>query len=107
VLPEEVLVGRFQSGQLDAAFFYSTEASDAKITSVAPPSEIDPKARYTVAILRDAPNPASAERFLLFLLGNEGRDLLLQHGLELVRATSVGDAQTIPASIKSLVDKAP
>jgi molybdate/tungstate transport system substrate-binding protein len=30
VLPEEVLVGRFQSGELDAAFFYSTEAADER-----------------------------------------------------------------------------
>ena len=64
VLPEEVLVGRFQSGELDAAFFYSTEAADAKITTVQPPAEIDPKARYTVAILRDAPNPAGRNGFL-------------------------------------------
>ncbi len=106
VLPEEVLVGRFQSGELDVAFFYSTEASDAKITFVEPPAEINPKAHYTVAILRDAPNPASAERFLVFLLGTEARDLLLQHGLDLVRPTLIGDAQTIPASIKSLVEKA-
>jgi molybdate/tungstate transport system substrate-binding protein len=69
VLPEEVLVGRFQSGELDVAFFYSTEASDAKIAAIKPPSEMDPKARYAVAILRDPPNPANAQRFLVFLLG--------------------------------------
>lgn len=105
VLPEEVLVGRFQSGELDVAFFYSTEASDAKITTVKPPAEIAPKARYTVAILRDAPNPATAERFLVFLLSTEGRDLLKQHGLDLVKLTVSGDMQTMPASVKSLVDK--
>jgi molybdate/tungstate transport system substrate-binding protein len=107
VLPEEVLVGRFQSGELDVAFFYSTEASDAKITFVAPPTAIDPKARYTVTILRDAPNPASAERFLVFLLGAEGRDLLRRHGLDLVKPTIAGDAQAMPASVKPLVDNAP
>jgi molybdate/tungstate transport system substrate-binding protein len=104
VLPEEVLVGRFQSGELDAAFFYSTEAADAKITTVQPPAEIDPKARYTAAILRDAPNPAGAERFLGFLLGSEGRDLLQQHGLNLVKPAVSGEAQTIPTSVKSLID---
>lgn len=107
VLPEEVLVGRFQSGELDVAFFYSTEAADAKITFVQPPAEIDPKARYTVAILRDAPNLAGAEQFVVFLLGADGRDLLLQHGLDLVKPTPNGDLQTMPVSIKSLVDKAP
>jgi molybdate/tungstate transport system substrate-binding protein len=106
VLPEEVLVGRFQSGQLDAAFFYSTEASDANITTVQPPAEIDPRALYTVAILRDAPNPAGAERFLVFLLGTQGRDLLQQHGVNLVKPSLNGDAHTIPASVKSLIDTA-
>jgi molybdate/tungstate transport system substrate-binding protein len=103
VLPEEVLVGRFQSGELDVAFFYSTEAADAKITTIKPPNEIAPKARYTAAILRDAPNPATAERFVVFLLGTEGQDLLNQHGVELVKPTLNGDSQTIPMSVKSLV----
>jgi len=103
VLPEEVLVGRFQSGELDVAFFYSTEAADAKITTVKPPNEIAPRARYTVAILRDAPNPATAERFVVFLLGTEGQDLLKQHGVELVKPTLNGDSQTIPMSVKSLI----
>jgi len=71
---------------------------------VQPPAEIDPKARYTVAILRDAPNPAGAERFLGFLLGTEGRDLLQQHGLNLVKPAISGEAQTMPTSVKSLID---
>ena len=106
LLPEEVLVGRFQSGELDAAFFYSTEAADAKIPTVQPPAAIDPKARYTVAILRDAPNPAGAERFLGFLLGAKGREVLQEHGLNLVKPALSGDAQTIPHSVKSLIDTA-
>jgi len=103
VLPEEVLVGRFQSGELDVAFFYSTESADAKITTIKPPNEIAPRARYTVAILRDAPNPATAERFVVFLLGTEGQDLLKQHGVELVKPTLNGDSQMIPMSVKSLI----
>jgi molybdate/tungstate transport system substrate-binding protein len=106
VLPEEVLVGRFQSGELDAAFFYSTEAADTKMTTVKPPSEIEPKARYTVSILNNSPNPADAERFVLFLLGSEGQTLLQKHGLDSVKPTVSGDAQTIPAAIQSLVGRA-
>jgi molybdate/tungstate transport system substrate-binding protein len=55
VLPEETLVGRLQSGQLDVAFFCSTETSDAKIPAINLPEQIAPKAQYTVSILRDAP----------------------------------------------------
>jgi molybdate/tungstate transport system substrate-binding protein len=85
ILPEETLVGRLQSGQLDVGFFYSTETSAAKIPAIKLLDEIAPKARYTVAILRDTPNPDGAERFVSFLLGSQGRDLLKQHGLELLK----------------------
>jgi len=106
VLPEETLVGRLQSGQLDVGFFYSTETSDAKIPAIKLPDEIALKARYTVTILRDAPNPAGAERFISFLLGSQGRDLLTQHGLELLKPDLSGDREAVPAAIKSLVDAA-
>jgi molybdate/tungstate transport system substrate-binding protein len=106
VLPEETLVGRLQSGQLDVSFFYSTETSDAKIPAIKLPDEIAQKARYTFTILRDAPNPAGAERFVSFLLGSQGRDLLTEHGLELLKPDLSGDGEAVPAAIKSLVDAA-
>jgi molybdate/tungstate transport system substrate-binding protein len=104
VLPEGTLVGRLQSGQLDVGFFYSTETSDAKIPAVKLPDAIAPKARYTITILRDAPNLAGAVRFVSFLLSSEGRDLLKQHGLELLKSNVSGDAKAVPAAIRSLVD---
>ena len=103
VLPEETLVGRLQSGQLDVGFFYSTETSDAKIPAITLPDDIAPKAHYTVTILRDAPNPAGAERFVSFLLDSQGRDLLKQHGLELLKPNLSGDANAVPAAVRSLV----
>jgi molybdate/tungstate transport system substrate-binding protein len=106
VLPEEALIGRLQSGQLDAGFFYSTETSDAKIPSISLPEEIALKARYTITILRDAPNPSDAEKFVNFLLGADGRDLLTQHGLAMVKPNLSGDATAVPAAIKSLIDGA-
>jgi molybdate/tungstate transport system substrate-binding protein len=106
VLPEETLVGRLQSGQLDVGFFYSTETADAKIPAIKLPDEIALKARYTVTILRDAPNLAGGERFVSFLLGSQGRDLLTQHGLELLKPALSGDGGAVPAAIKSLVDAA-
>jgi molybdate/tungstate transport system substrate-binding protein len=106
VLPEETLIGRLQSGQLDVGFFYSTETSDAKIPAIKLPGEIAQKARYTVTILRDAPNPAGAERFVSFLLGSPGRDLLTQHGLELLKPDLSGDREAVPAAINSLVEAA-
>ncbi len=73
VLPEETLVGRLQSGQLDAGFFYSTETSDARIPAVTLPADIAPKAVYTVTILHDAPNPAGAAGSWRSCSGRQGQ----------------------------------
>jgi molybdate/tungstate transport system substrate-binding protein len=106
VLPEETLVGRLQSGQLDVGFFYSTETSDAKIPAIALPADIAPKASYTITILRDVPNPTGANQFLTFLLGPEGQGLMKEHGLTVQKFTLSGDTSAVPANIRSLVNKA-
>ncbi|PXW15448.1 extracellular solute-binding protein [Paraburkholderia caballeronis] len=106
VLPEETLVGRLQSGQLDAGFFYSTETSDLKIPSIHPAPELKIKASYTLTILNDAPNSAGAARFVNFLLSAEGRKLLADHGVDVVRPGVTGNAQSIPASVQAVIDAA-
>lgn len=106
VLPEETLVGRLQSGQLDVGFFYSTETSDAKIPAITLPPEVTLKAVYTVTILHDAPNAPGADQFVAFLLGNEGQNLLNEHGLTLQKMAVFGDANAVPQDIKAIVDKA-
>ena len=106
VLPEETLVGRVQSGQLDTGFFYSTETSDAKIPALSLPPVITPKAVYTVTILHDAPNAAGADQFVAYLLGSYGQNLLKQHGLTLQKLAVSGDANAVPSDIKAIVDNA-
>jgi len=106
VLPEETLIGRLQSEQLDVGFFYSTETSDAKIPAIALPADVTPKASYTVTILRDAPNPAGAEQFVTFLLGPEGKNLMKEHGLAVRKLTMTGDVSRVPAKIRALVEMA-
>jgi len=106
VLPEETLVGRLQSGQLDAGFFYSTETSDLKIPSVHPAPELKIQANYTLTILADAPNRDGAARFVNFLLSAEGRKLLAAHGVDVVRPAVSGNAQTVPASVQAVLDAA-
>ncbi len=103
VLPEETLVGRLQSGQLDAGFFYSTETSDAKIPAIALPPAIAPKAVYTITILHDAPNPAGADRFATFLLGAEGRSMMRAHGMDVRKPVLTGTDSSVPANIRSLL----
>ena len=104
VLPEETLVGRLQSGQLDAGFFYSTETSDLNIPAIQPASELKIQANYTVTVLADAPNAPGAAKFVDFLMSTQGRDLLKAHGVDLVTPTISGDAQAVPTALKAAFD---
>ncbi|HEY2023665.1 extracellular solute-binding protein [Paraburkholderia sp.] len=106
VLPEETLVGRLQSGQLDAGFFYSTETSDLKIPALRPAPELQAKASYTLTILQDAPNPDGASRFIDFLLSARGRALLSEHGVDVIRPTVTGNGQAMPSSVQAVLDAA-
>jgi len=106
VLPEETLVGRLQSGQLDAGFFYSTETSDLKIPAIHPAPELQAKASYTLTILSDAPDAKGAARFVDFLLSAKGRELLKEHGVDIVKLTVTGNAQAIPSSVQAVIDGA-
>lgn len=103
VLPEETLVGRLQSGELDAGFFYSTETASAHLHAVSLPSDLAPKAVYTVTILRAAAHPQAAERFVAFLLGPQGRGVLEQQGLSLQPPTVSGDVNAVPRALKPLL----
>ena len=103
VLPEEALVGRLQSGQLDAGIFYSTETSEAHIPAIRLPAVITPKALYTVTIVRNAPDPRAAEAFVGFLLGPRGRRLMKESGLTLQRPVIAGNSRSLPAKIRTLL----
>lgn len=103
VLPEETLVGRLQSDQLDVGFFYSTETADAKIPSLALPAEITPKAVYTVTILHDAPNADGADKFVAFLLGSDGQAVMKEHGLGVQPLKLTGDRNGVPTDIQALL----
>lgn len=99
VRPEENLVGRLQSGQIDVGFFYSTETSDLKIPAIPLPSEVAPSAVYTVTILRDAAEPAAAAAFVSFLLSPPGQAIMKEHGLDTVAPIVSGDATKLPAAV--------
>lgn len=106
VLPEETLVGRLQSGQLDVGFFYSTETSTAKIPAVKLPAKIAPKAVYTITVLHGAPNPAGGEAFIAYLLGADGRKIMQDHGLDLRKLALTGSEAVAPPKVRALLDKA-
>lgn len=103
VFPEEALVGRLQSGQLDCGFFYSTETADAGIPAITLPQAITPKAVYTVAVLEDAAHRKAADDFAGFLLGAAGRKILSEHGLSLRALQLVGNRAAVPDSVRTLL----
>lgn len=101
VFPEETLVGRLQSGQLDAGFFYESEAVAAKIPTV-PLTGVDLKASYTVTVLNQAPHEAGAEAFVDYLLGPAGRADLTADGFVLTTPPKVSGTG-VPASLQSVL----
>jgi molybdate/tungstate transport system substrate-binding protein len=99
VLPEESLVGRLQSGQIDVGFFYSTETTDLKIPAITLASETALSAHYTVTVLNNAPHAAGAARFVAFLLGPDGTAILRAHGLDVLPPKLSGDSAKVPPAI--------
>ena len=101
VFPEETLVGRLQSGQLDAGFFYTSEATAASIPAV-PLTGENLKATYTITVLNKAPHEAAAEKFVSYLLGSAGRAALQRDGFSLVSPPKV-TGSGVPSSLSSVV----
>lgn len=101
VFPEETLVGRLQAGQLDAGFFYTSEAVAAKIPTV-PLTGETLHAVYTVTILNRAPHEKGAEAFVKYLLGPAGRAALTKDGFTLVRPPTV-TGSGVPGGLKSVL----
>lgn len=85
VFPEENLLVRLESGDLDAAFLYTTESKSRNIPAVSLPAVAtrDP-IRYSLAILDAAANPQGARKFENFLLTGPGKRLLEAAGVTYV-----------------------
>jgi molybdate/tungstate transport system substrate-binding protein len=128
IFPEEQLVARLQSGQLDAGFFYTVEAVEAELPYLHLPAEVnqgDPgqAARYatatytnkkgqtfkgspvlyTVTIPSTVRNARGAAAFIQYLLSRSGQSQLTQAGLPSVPAQVEGDPGALPAALKPLI----
>ena len=101
VFPENTLVGRLQSGQLDAGFFYAVEAAAAKIPTVPLTGIPGLKAQYTVTVLNHAPDQAAADAFVSYLLGSQAGPVLTADGITLIRPATV--AGTPPANLQGIL----
>jgi molybdate/tungstate transport system substrate-binding protein len=100
--PETGLVGRLQSGQLDAGFFYTVEARNAKLSTVAL-APVYKYALYTLTILNRAPNPTGAVALVRYLLNAARGYTLAKNGLTPIRPQFIGRASAVPSGVRSLV----
>jgi molybdate/tungstate transport system substrate-binding protein len=102
VYPETALVGRLQSGQLDAGFFYAIEAKAASFPTV-PLTPIAKYAEYTATILSKDGNQAGSEALVRYLLSSQQADTLEKNGLKAIKPKFHGKASSVPKSLRSIV----
>jgi molybdate/tungstate transport system substrate-binding protein len=101
VFPEETLVSRLQAGQLDAGFFYTSEAKAAGIPTV-PVTGQDLKATYTVTVVQGAAHEKAAEAFVSYLLGPQGLAALRRDAFTLTTPPAV-TGSGVPAALSGTV----
>jgi molybdate/tungstate transport system substrate-binding protein len=103
VFPETGLVGRLQSGQLDAGFFYAVEAKKAGLATVAL-APVYKYANYTVTVLAGAPDPAAAAAFVRYLVSSRRAFTLTSNGLNPISPPQFhGSRAAVPATLRTLV----
>jgi molybdate/tungstate transport system substrate-binding protein len=100
--PETALVGRMQSGQLDAGFFYSVEAKTAKLATV-PLTPVYKYAEYTVTILNRASNRTGAAALIRYLLNVARTYTLNRNGLNPMTLKFAGPRNAVPAGLRATV----
>ena len=126
IFPEEELLSRLGTGQLDAGFFYSNEVKGANIPSISLPDQINlgnptmaaqyatvswtnPKTNmvskgapvvYTVTVLNRAKDASGGIAFANFLLSSQGQSLLQRQGVLTTPFTAGGDTKAIPQQLQ-------
>lgn len=76
------LLTKVEAGELDAAMVYRTDVAAAgdRVEGIPIPEEVNVEARYPIAVLTGAPNPAAARAFVDFVLSRAGVEILRRHG---------------------------
>jgi molybdate/tungstate transport system substrate-binding protein len=87
IFPEEVLLARLETGEVDVGFFYRTEAIARSYPFVPLPGNaaLTDRITYTLAVMADPPHPAQAKAFADFILTGAGRTILERAGLSYMK----------------------
>ncbi|MGA8097079.1 MAG: extracellular solute-binding protein [Candidatus Cybelea sp.] len=83
IFPEENLLARVDTGQIDVGFFYQTEAiaRNYHFIPLPGPAALTDRITYALAVMKAAPHPDAARTFAAFILTGEGRKILETAGL--------------------------
>lgn len=128
VFPEEVLIARLLTGQIDAGIFYLSEvkalgipyitlpgkvnygnAKDAKLyatqhyTTSAGQTVVGAPIEYTVTIPSTVKNQTGAVAFVRFLLSSRVRAISSAHGLLPVKVTVGGERRAVPGALTRFI----
>ncbi|MGI8967754.1 MAG: extracellular solute-binding protein [Chloroflexota bacterium] len=130
VFPEEVLVARMLTGQVNAGVFYLSEVKELGIPYVSLPAKVNlgdanysklyatqsfmpskgPKVRgapiqYTITIPTTVKNQEGAQAFVRFVLSQRVRAISAAHGLLAYKITAGGDASAVPSALSGFIGK--
>lgn len=132
VFPEQTLVARLLTGQVNAGVFYLSEAKDLGVPYISLPPQVNLGAidrkdvklyatqhftnssgqtitgapiEYTITIPSTVKNEAGAEAFVHFVLSKRVRAVSAAHGLLPIKVMIGGDRKTIPTSLTGLIGK--
>lgn len=132
VFPEETLVARILTGQVNAGVFYLSEVRDLGIPYIVLPPQVNfgsTKAKYvkqygtqhfttsagqtvtggtieyTITIPSTAKNEAGAEAFVRFVLSSRVRAISAAHGLLPLKTIVTGDRRAVPSVLTGLIGK--
>ena len=130
IFPEEVLVARMLTGQVDAGVFYLSEVRDLGIPYISLPAKVNLGSQkyaslyrtqsfktnkgvtvtgapilYSVTIPKTVANAAGAQAFVRFILSPRIRSLASSHGLLPTRITVGGSRQAVPHTLTQFIGK--
>ncbi|MEA3501420.1 MAG: molybdate ABC transporter substrate-binding protein [Actinomycetota bacterium] len=79
------LLTKIEVGELDAGIVYATDVASTKggVDGVEVSDEDNVYAEYPIAVLAEAPNADGAANFVAFVLSDQGRSILADHGFAL------------------------
>ncbi len=103
VFPEQDLVGRLESGQLDGGFFYLAEAVDQHILYQSM-ANLSNGAVYTVSILTNSTNKQGALAFMNYLLSSAAQKVFNANGIETPTSFAItGNRADVSASTLKII----